>query len=41
MKNLRSNNLTEFRDVSDSFHLCLGRFNMKILGFAEVSFIFI
>ncbi len=37
MKNLRTGNYTEFRNISDGFHIRLGGLNMTILSFAKVS----
>ena len=37
MKNLKTGNYTEFRDISDGFHLRCGELNMTNLGYAKVS----
>ncbi len=37
MKDLKTGNYTEFREISDGFHLRLGELNMTNLGFAKVS----
>ena len=37
MKNLKTGNYTEFRDISDGLHLRCGELNMTNLGFAKVS----
>ena len=39
MKNLKTGNYTESRDISDGFHLRHGELNMTNLGCAKVSFI--
>ena len=39
MKNLKTGNYTEFRDISDGFHLRHGELNMTNLGYAKVSLI--
>ncbi len=39
MKNLKTGNYTESRDISDGFHLRHGELNMTYLGCAKVSFI--
>ncbi len=36
MKNLKTGNYTEFRDVSDGLHLRRGELNMTNLGYAKV-----
>ncbi len=40
-KNLKTGNLTEFRDISAGLHLRYGEFNMKNLGYAKVSISFV
>ncbi len=37
MKNLKTGNYTEFRDLSNGFHLRHGELNMTNLGCAKVS----
>ncbi len=37
MKNLRTGNYTEFRNISDDFHIRLGGLNMTNLGYAKIS----
>jgi|GEM_PF-6920604 len=37
MKNLKTSNFTEFRDISDGLHLRIGGLNMTNLGYAKVS----
>ncbi len=37
MKNLKTGNNTEFRDISDGFHLRFSELNMTNLGYAKVS----
>ncbi len=39
MKNLKTGNYTESRDISDGFHLRHSELNMTNLGCAKVSFI--
>ncbi len=37
MKNLKTGNYAEFRDISDGLHLRSGELNMTTLGFTKVS----
>ncbi len=37
MKNLKTGNYTEFRDISDGSHLRCGELNMTNLDFVKVS----